>query len=351
MPGKFIYQNFRILKMKAFAITEKKKIEAIEIAEPKAKANEIVIDIKYIGLCGSDLSTYRGLNSLVQFPRIPGHEIAGTILEKGTEVPDSFNVGARVTASPYTHCGVCPACRAGRFNTCEFNQTLGVQRDGALTKRIAVPYDKVFLSNLLSLEEMALAEPLSVGYHAANRAEVKEEDTVLVLGCGAIGIGAICASARKGARVVAADIDDKKLETARKLGAAFTINTLTEDAKSKIWELTQNEGVNVAIEAAGSEATQRLAIESAAFAGRIAMIGYAKAEVTLDTRLVVKKELNFLGSRNALRVFPNVIHMLERREKPYTDLITKVYDFDQVQQAFADWDADPNQFAKILIRI
>ena len=247
--------------MKAYAITEKGKIEALEIAEPSIKSDEVLIEIYYVGLCGSDLSTYRGLNSLAAFPRIPGHEISGIIIQKGGDVPSSLQVGDRATVSPYTHCGVCPACRAGRFNTCEFNQTLGVQRDGAMTLMISVPYEKVFICKELSLEELAIAEPLSVGYHAAKRAAVTEEDTVLVFGCGAIGLGAICASVRKGARVIAADIDDQKLEIAKKYGAASTVNTKKEDIKVLVAKLTQNEGVNVVIEAAGTEITQRLAIE------------------------------------------------------------------------------------------
>jgi len=337
--------------MRAYAICEKGRVEAIEIPKPVIKPNEVLLEIHYLGLCGSDLSTLRGLNALASFPRIPGHELSGLIVEKGADVPDSIQVGERATASPYTHCGLCPACRAGRFNTCEFNQTLGVQRDGALTTHIAIPFEKIYTSKVLSLQELAIAEPLSVGYHAAKRAEVTEEDTVMVFGCGAIGMGAICASVKKGARVIAVDIDDQKLAIAKKYGADYTINSLTEDVKAKVYELTNNEGVSVSIEAAGTEATQRLTIECAAFAGRIAMIGYAKKEVTLDTRLIVKKELNFLGSRNALRVFPSVIKMLEKREKPYTDLITKVYAFDEVKTAFADWDADPNQFSKILIKV
>jgi L-galactonate 5-dehydrogenase len=337
--------------VKAFAIVEKEKIQSITVSESQPKPNEVLLEIHYIGLCGTDISTYRGNNSLAKFPRIPGHEISAVIISTGADVPDTLKVGDKATVSPYTHCGVCPACRAGRFNTCEFNQTLGVQRDGALTNFISVPYEKVFTSKILSSEELALVEPLSVGYHAANRAIVNEQDTVLIFGCGAIGMGAICASVRKGATVIAADIDDNKLAVAKKYGAAYVVNTKKENIAEVIGTLSRNEGVSVAIEAAGTEQTQRMAIENVSFAGRVAMIGYAKSEVTIDTRLIVKKELNLFGSRNALRVFPSVISMLEKREKPYLDLISKIYPFEDTPRAFNDWNANPDLFSKILIQV
>jgi len=337
--------------MKAFAITKERSVQAIDIEEPVPGADEILLEVHYIGLCGSDLNAYRGLMPLVTLPRIPGHEISGIIIDKGNQVPSSFKTGDKVTVSPYTNCGVCPACRTGRVNTCEFNQTLGVQRDGALTRKIRIPYDKVFTSEILSLEELALVEPMSVGYHSANRGEVRETDTVLILGCGVIGMGALCATVRKGATVIALDIDDKKLEIAQKFGAAYAINSRNENALSRIKELTRNEGVNVAIEAVGNPATFILALEAVSFAGRVITIGYSKEEVHFNSQLIVRKELNLYGSRNALRVFPSVIRMFERREKPYLNLITKAFSYDQTPEAFKFWDENPGSVSKILIHV
>jgi threonine dehydrogenase-like Zn-dependent dehydrogenase len=308
-----------------------------------------MIDVRYVGLCGTDLNSYRGLMPLVTYPRVPGHEISGTVVAKGTQVPRAIRLGDTVMLSPYTHCGLCPACRIGRFNCCQFNQTLGVQREGALTHRFAIHYSKVFATQTLSLRELVLVEPLSVGYHAANRGRVSEVDTVLVIGCGTIGIGVIAAAARKGATVIVTDIDDIKLATARNFGAQFTINSTQQDVLATINELTQGEGVNVAIEAVGLPDTFRLAVEAATFAGRVVYIGYAKKEVSYDTSLFVRKELDVLGSRNALHVFPAVIKMMEKREFSFDDLITQVYPFSLAAQAFHDWDATPGHFTKILI--
>ncbi len=322
-----------------------------EVPEPALGAEEVLVDVRYVGLCGSDLNAYRGLSPLVTYPRIPGHEVSGIITAKGAQVPERIELGARVTLSPYSHCGLCPACRQGRTNCCRYNETLGVQRNGALTSRVAIHYNLAFPSAVLNLEELVLVEPLSVGYHAANRGRIAETDIVLVLGCGTIGTGAVVAAARKGATVIAVDVDDAKLAQARRFGAAYTINSKREDPLAVVRGLTQGEGVSVAIEAIGLPETYRQAVDAVAYAGRIVYIGYAKHPVTFDTADFVRKELDILGSRNALRVFPAVIAMLERRERPFPALVTRVYPLAEAGQAFADWDAAPGAFSKILIDV
>jgi len=335
--------------MKAISFSEPRKVEIIAIPEPQSGPEDVLVEIHYVGLCGSDLNTYRGRFPLVTYPLIPGHEVSGVIVAKGERVPESINEGDRVTLLPYTHCGVCPACRVGRPNCCQFNQTLGVQRDGAMMHRFAIHYSKVFSSKTLSFEELALVEPMSVGYHAANRGRVTEMDTVLAIGCGAIGTGVISAATRKGAAVIATDIDDGKLEIARKFGAQHTINSAKRDVLTVIGELTNHKGVNVAIEAVGLPETFRLAVDAVAYAGRVVYVGYAEKKVGYDTTNFVRKELDIRGSRNALRVFPAVIKMMEKRRQPFIELITRIYPFDKAAQAFCDWDAAPGNFTKILI--
>ena len=109
-----------------------------------------MVEIRYVGLCGSDLGMYRGTFAIGTYPRIPGHEVSGTIVARGAQVPDSIREGERVTLWPYSECGICPACRQGRVNTCQFNQTLGLQRDGAMAERFAIHYSKVFSSQVLT---------------------------------------------------------------------------------------------------------------------------------------------------------------------------------------------------------
>jgi len=337
--------------MKAVLMPAPGQVEIIDLDEPQPGPEEVLLEVHYVGLCGSDLNMYRGAMAIVSYPRIPGHELSGVIVAKGRQVPNSIREGDRVTVSPYSECGLCPACRAGRPNCCQFNQTLGLQRDGAMSSTFAIDYRKVFASKVLTLQELALVEPLSVGYHAANRGRVSELDTVLVIGCGTIGMGVIAAVARKGATVIAVDVDDDKLAGARKLGAQIAVNSTRQDVLAIARELTDGEGVSVAIEAVGLPDTFRLAVEAVAFAGRVVYVGYAKQEVCYDTTPFVRKELDILGARNALRVFPAVIKMLEKRERPFTDLITRIYPLAETAQAFHDWDAAPGEFTKILIDV
>ena len=321
--------------MRAITLVSPGVVVATEAPEPTLGPEDVLVEMHFVGLCGSDLAAYRGLSPMVSYPRIPGHEVGGVIVDRGQRVPDRLRVGDHVMLSPYSHCGLCPACRIGRTNCCEFNQTLGVQRDGALTERIAIHYTKAFASGKLSLAELALVEPISVGYHATNRARVSEVDTVLVLGAGTIGLGAIVAASRKGARVVAVDIDDAKLEQARRFGAALVVNSAREDPLTVTRELTAGEGVSVAIEAIGLPQTYRLAVSAVCYAGRVAYIGYAKHEVAFDTAEFVRKELDIVGSRNALHEFPAVIGMFERGERPFSEMVSAVYPFAEAGAAFA----------------
>jgi len=337
--------------MRAISVVEPFRVEMVDLPEPQMGPEDVLIEVHYVGLCGSDLHTFRGTSPMVTYPRVLGHEIGGLIIDTGQGVPDSFRVGDRATMIPTSDCGICPACRLGRTNCCQYNETLGVQRDGALTARIVAPYSKVYTSDTLSLKELTLVEPMSVGYHAANRARVSEVDTVLVLGAGTIGIGAIAASARKGATVIAGDIDDGKLEMARRFAAQYTINSLREDLVARVRDLTDGEGARVAIEAVGVPQTYRQAVDAVCYAGRVVYIGYANDEVCFDTKEFVRKELDIRGSRNALRVFPAVIRMFERHERPFLDLVTRVYPLQETGRALADWSEAPGEFSKILIQV
>ena len=335
--------------MKAISLPAPGEVLVVEVPEPQMGPEDVLVEIRYVGLCGSDLGMYRGTFAIGTYPRIPGHEVSGTIVSRGAGVPDSIREGERVTLWPYSECGICPACRQGRINTCQLNETLGLQRDGAMVERFAIHYSKVFASPILSLQELALVEPMSVGYHAANRGQVSEVDAVLVIGSGTIGMGAVAAAVRKGATVIVADIDDAKLELASRFGAQHTINSTREELLEQVQEITGSEGVQVAIEAAGLAQTLRLAVDAVCYAGRVVYVGYANQEVSYNTTLFVRKELDIRGSRNALRVFPAVIKMLEARQQPFIDLVSKVVPLEETARALEAWSKNPGAYAKILV--
>ena len=337
--------------MNAWYIVEPGRMEIRELPTPEPGPGEVRLRLGIVGYCGSDLSTYRGANPLVSYPRIPGHELGGVIDALGAGVK-GWTVGQKALAVPYTNCGKCSACRQGRFNTCRHNQTLGVQRDGGLADYLVVPAAKLLTSPTLSLSELALVEPLTVGFHAVDRGTVAAGDTVAVFGCGAIGLGAIAGAAARGARVIAIDVDDAKLATGRAAGAQLTLNSRAQPLHETLQQLTGGDGPEVLIEAAGRAETFRACVEESCFAGRVVYIGYAAAPVEYATKLFVQRELDIRGSRNATPAdFEAVIRLLESGAFPVSTMITQRVSFAEAGQAMAMWHAEPGRVTKIQIEV
>lgn len=337
--------------MNALVISEPGKTAIIELPRPVPGRDEVLLKVRRVGFCGSDLSTFRGLNPLVSFPRIPGHEIAGIIVQKGAEVPSEISDGLATTALPYTACGACPSCRAQRANACQSNQTLGVQRDGAMAEYVVLRWTKLIWSRSLSFAEHALIEPLSVGFHAVKRGRVCASDTVLVFGCGMIGLGAISgAKLQVGARVIAVDVDDSKLALAKQCGADITINSMREELVECCRAATAGEGPSVVIEAVGLPQTFRAAVDLVAYSGRVVYIGYAKESVAYETKYFVMKELDILGSRNAtIEDFKAAREMLEAGRYPVAATISQVVGLAGAGAALAEWATAPGRITKIQV--
>ena len=338
-------------KMKAIRITHSQELNVIEMEKPQTLGKEeVLLRLCYVGFCGSDLNTFMGRNTMALNPVIPGHEVGAVIEAVGENVPEGLKPGMVVTCNPYTNCGKCASCRNQRVNACQHNETLGVQRNGAMREYIALPWEKVIPAGLLTPRVCALVEPMSVGFHAVSRAQVTDIDVVMVIGCGMVGMGVVVRAAMRGATVVAADIDDEKLELARKMGAAYTINTKTEDVHQRLLEMTGGFGPDVVIEAVGSTPTYQMAVDEVAFTGRVVCIGYAKAEVSFQTKYFVQKELDIRGSRNAQPSdFRAVIHYLERGTCPVDELITRVVKPEEALNTMRWWSENPGKVFRILV--
>jgi|SRR5215469_12624360 len=333
--------------MKAVSLQGPGHAKLVDLPEPARQPGELLLRVGMVGLCGTDLNSFRGRNPLVTFPRVIGHEIAATVVEGSKDVP----AGARVTVSPYTSCGVCASCRSGRFNACKDNQTFGVQRDGAMTEWISVPQEKVYVSSL-SLKELCIVEPLTVGVHAVSRGRVRPDDRVVVFGCGGVGLGAIAGAVFRGARTIAVDVDDAKLNTARAAGATDLIHSANEDVHERLQDITNGHGPSVVIEAIGLTETFVAAVEEVAFTGRVVYIGYAKQPVAYDTKLFVQKELDIMGSRNALpEDFREVIAMLEAGRFPVAEAVSTQIGMEEVPSVLQKWSESPTSFRKIMVHI
>ena len=335
--------------MRALFLTAIGQTEIREIDKPSIGPEEVLLKIGMVGFCGGDLNGFKGLFELQEYPNVLGHEVGGTIEAMGSKVPESFKLGNKVTVYPYLNCGKCISCRKGRRNACQDNKTMGVRRPGAMTRYIAIHWQDLFTSEKLSLKELALVEPLTVGFHAAARGRVSSQDRVAVIGCGIVGMGAIASAVNRGAEVIAIDIDDSKMDIAKKIGVAHTINTSREDLHEALTRITDGDGPDVIIEAVGNAMTYRAAVDEVAYTGRVVCIGYAKSAVEFNTGIFVRKEIEILGSRNCTDEFPEVIAYLEAGKFPVEDVISKTVSLDDAGAALADWAANAKGITKIMV--
>jgi 2-desacetyl-2-hydroxyethyl bacteriochlorophyllide A dehydrogenase len=333
--------------MKALVLHKPGHASIQSVPEPLAANGDILLKVRMVGLCGSDLNSFRGLNPLVSFPRIPGHEVSATIVKGDNTLAE----GTDVALSPYSSCGQCASCRRGRPNACQFNQTLGVQRDGALTEFVVMPPEKLYPAKLTP-KELCLVEPLTVGFHAVSRGRVTADDTVAIFGCGGVGLGAVAGSKARGARIICVDVDDTKLKLAQAAGGADTINSGKESLHDRLLESTEGRGPDVIIEAVGTPATFRAAVEEVSFTGRVVYIGYAKEPVSYESRLFVQKELDVVGSRNAQpEDFRAVIRLLEAKRFPVDEAVSMIVPLEEGPNALRSWSENPSRFTKILVSL
>ena len=337
--------------MKAVQIVNPHEMRVVDIDKPVLGVGEVMVKIEYVGFCGSDLNTFLGRNPMVNLPIIPGHEVGAVIEKIGEGVPEGFTKGMNVTLNPYTNCGKCASCRNGRVNACEHNETLGVQRNGVMCQYAVLPWQKIIPAEGISSRTCALIEPMSVGFHAVSRAQVIDNEFVMVVGCGMVGLGAVIRACKRGASVIAVDIDDEKLALAKRIGAAYTVNSMTENVHERIQSITGGFGVDVVIEAVGSPATYVMAIEEVSFTGRVTYIGYSKTEVSFQTKLFVQKELDIRGSRNALPAdFRAVINYLKAGNCPVDELISNETGPDGAFDAMKEWASNPGKVFRILVK-
>lgn len=337
--------------MKAIVISNPNEIEIREVPMPEVKEGEALLKVKYVGICGADLASYTGNQPFTTYPRIPGHEFSAEIVE----IPENdkgLKVGDIVTCNPYFNCTECYSCQRGFVNCCTDNQTMGVQRDGAFCEYIAMPVERIYKGKGLSAKELALIEPFSISQHAVSRAEIKDTDNVLVIGAGPIGLFALLAAKQKCNKIAVADILDNRLSLATEYGADAVVNTKEKSLGEFTAEFTNGNGFDVCIEACGAPETFLGCIESAAFAGNIILIGNGKRETTFNHSVLLKKELNVHGSRNALKDdFINNIDLVASGKADVMKMVSGVYEMNDAISAFEALKNNNGTLAKLLIKI
>lgn len=337
--------------MKAIVIDKPYEVEIRDVPMPTVGEREALLRVLYVGICGADVASYTGNQPFTTYPRIPGHEFSAEIIE----IPENdkgLKKGDVVTCNPYFNCGKCYSCERGHVNCCTDNRTMGVQRDGAFCEYISMPVERIYPGMGLTAQELALIEPFSISRHAISRAVIHQTDSVLIVGAGPIGLFALLAAKQFAGKIAVADVLNNRLNLAMSYGADGVVNTATEDIAKFTEEFTDGRGFDVCIEACGRPETFLMCIDEAAYAANIILIGNGKRETTFLHSIILKKELNIFGSRNAMKQdFLDNIELAASGKVDVMKMVSGVYEMDKAAEAFDALAHNRGDLAKLLIRI
>lgn len=337
--------------MKAIVIPEPWKAEIQEVPEVEKKEGEAVLKLLYGGVCGSDLGTYRGVNAYAAYPCVIGHEFAAEVVWAG-ENAIGIQKGMLVTGNPYFNCGHCYSCRRGLVNCCTHNETMGVQRRGAFSEYISMPYERLYDGAGIEPELLALIEPFCISNHAVSRAAVHPGDRVLVMGCGTIGLLAAVSAKLHGGDVWISDISEEKLSYARAMGLEKGfVNRSHEVLMDEAAKATDQDFFDVCIEATGVPEAFIACVDAAAFQARVIDVGVSKRNADFKYTEIQRKELHILGSRAALKSdFMETMDYVRTGKAELARIISRRYPMEQAAEAFADLDANSGSILKMVFR-
>ncbi|MBW5449081.1 alcohol dehydrogenase catalytic domain-containing protein [Cohnella sp. CFH 77786] len=322
-----------------------------DLPEPEMGPGEAIVGIRRIGICGTDLHAYKGNQPFFEYPRILGHELAG-VIERISPNAAGLQAGDQVGIVPYLHCGSCIACRNGKTNCCTSMKVLGVHVDGGMRERIAVPVTHLIRTEGLSLDEAAMLEPLAIGAHAVRRSDIRPGETALVIGGGPIGLGVMAFAKHRGAKVIAMDLNEERLEFCRSwAGADLKVNA-AEDPMGTLLAGNGSELPSVVFDATGSARSMAQAFDYVSHGGKLVYVGLVKADITFHDPDFHKKEMTLMGSRNAVREdFENVMALVRAGGVDINRYITHRATLDQMIGRFADWLMPESKVIKAMVEL
>lgn len=304
---------------------------------PILKNGEVLLKINQVGICGTDLHAYKGNQPFFSYPRILGHELAGTIVDPNGQ--SDWSVNDRVAIIPYLHCGDCVACRSGKTNCCQSLEVLGVHVDGGMQEYFSIDAKYLIKANDLDEASIAIVEPLSIGAHAVRRANIKPGENVVVVGAGPIGLGIMRFVQLKGGRVIAIDVNESRLTYAKNtMKVADEIVVAGPEAIDQVFELTNEEGATAILDATGNQKALNGGVNYLAHGGRYILVGLLKGDLTFYHPFIHAREASILCSRNATREdFEYVLSVLKMGDFPISEYITHRVHYSELLNHFESY--------------
>ncbi|TJY39847.1 zinc-binding alcohol dehydrogenase family protein [Cohnella pontilimi] len=320
--------------MKRISLNEPNQLAMREVEEPTLKDGEALVRVRRIGICGTDYHAFRGRQPFFEYPRVLGHELAGEVVKVQAN-GSAFSAGDKVTIVPYLECGQCIACLSGKPNCCSQLQVLGVHADGGMQEYFAVPVSHLMKTSEISLDAAATVECLSIGAHAVRRADIKKGEFALVIGAGPIGLGVMQFAQLAGAKVIAMDMNQGRLDFCKTWAKVdYTVNA-SENPAEEMRRITNGQFPTVVFDATGNAKSMSGAYQYAAHGGRIVYVGLVQADLSFPDPEFHKRELTILSSRNAtVEDFENVIEMIRQGHVDTDAFITSRTPFDQIIDKF-----------------
>jgi L-iditol 2-dehydrogenase len=342
--------------MNALLLKNYMDLELIEMPVPEIKADEVLVQVKACGICGSDVHGLDGSTGRRIPPVVMGHEASGIVVDTGALVKD-LRKGDRITFDSTVFCGQCFFCLRGEVNLCDNREVLGVscgdfRRHGAFAEYVAVPRRIIYrLPDELPFEHAALIEAVSIAVHAVRITPIELGDNAVVVGSGMIGLLTIQALRLAGcSNVIAIDIDDAKLAAAKNMGASSTINSRTADAVAQVKSLTNGRGADVAMECVGATEPIQTALASLRKGGSLTLVGNVSPKIELPLQSVVTRQIRVQGSCASSGEYPVCIDLMAKRAIQVEPLITAVAPLDEGPRWFERlYKHEPN-LMKVILR-
>ena len=325
--------------MNTITLEEPGRLALGQTAAPAGPGSgQILVRVRHVGLCGTDIHAFRGDQPFFTYPRILGHELGVEILEVGPGVA-GVSVGDRCAVEPYMNCGRCAACRAGKTNCCSSLICLGVHGDGGMREQIVLPAHKVHASKKLTTEHLALVETMGIGKHAVDRADIGDQDTVAVIGLGPIGLTAIQFALLRGARVVGIDVSDDRCNAARTLLPG--LETISLDPERNLldnWTSVLASLPRVVFDATGHRGSMQQAFSLPEQGGTLVFIGLVLGDLSFNDPEFHRKEMTLMSSRNAVaRDFRAIIEHMEAGRICVDQWITHRTEAEHLPDQFGTW--------------